>query len=540
MSNGEYHSSVGSGVGPRRPARRWSEADKRRIVAESYEPGVTVAAVARRNVLGVGIGRHAGHRRRCRSVIPLVPPRHVGNRAGRIDGLHRRLTQELGYQRVRRDRLFRFLWEHGAGLCQEMEEASDPIDILPRKATAAAIASAPAAVDGEIGNDPGIDCIQGDIGTVQPNRKMASGSAIAIHREIGVAEAVQMGDKGLDEGRELARLHEIAPARPIQNWMWHDYPPVLSMHPGEDCSHAELLRLREDLTRCWMYVFCQTSPPTRHNGALDIIPEVNGLGCNRVRIRFDGKIMPMRSTQRRSPRSGKPAWRRGGVQTERHPVLDHFQAVAARRRNPTLILVPISPTSRKRLSPGNACTASSMTRCSLPAVLPGFCGSGTRWPTRRDATASCCWFIQAPEIRRFTTSTASMRKSCRRPSLATLLPQPLSRTGISPRPKRRWPDSSNRTESRQTVRQERPGAGARGTTQRTRLADGLGLTSAESRIAARLAQDRTIDDTAAGTRGSGNAVMRHMGCIHEKHDFARYAELVQLAMSLAGLPGMRR
>ena len=34
--------------------------------------------------------------------------------------------------------------------------------------------------------------------------------------------------------------------------------------------------------------------------------------------------------------------------------------------------------------------------------------------------------------------------------------------------------------------------------------------------------------------------MRHMRGIYEKHDFARYAELVQLAMSLAGLPGMRR
>ncbi len=102
---------------------------------------------------------------------------------------------------------------------------------------------------GEIGNNPRINWVQGDIGTIQPNGKMASGGAIAVHGEIGVAEAVQMGGKGLDEGREITRFHEMAPAPSVQSWMWHDYPPVLSMHPGEDCSYAELLRHGEALTQ---------------------------------------------------------------------------------------------------------------------------------------------------------------------------------------------------------------------------------------------------------------------------------------------------
>ena len=45
-------SDLDEGLGPVRPVprrRRWSEADKRRIVAESYQPGTPVAVVARRN-----------------------------------------------------------------------------------------------------------------------------------------------------------------------------------------------------------------------------------------------------------------------------------------------------------------------------------------------------------------------------------------------------------------------------------------------------------------------------------------------------------
>ena len=37
------------------PRGRWSEADKRRIVAESYQPGTSVALVARRNAVNANL-----------------------------------------------------------------------------------------------------------------------------------------------------------------------------------------------------------------------------------------------------------------------------------------------------------------------------------------------------------------------------------------------------------------------------------------------------------------------------------------------------
>ena len=84
MSNGDFQSSTEPGAGRRRGARRWSEADKRRIVAESYEPGVSVAAVARRNDLNANLlfdwrRKFRQQDRETRAFVPVVvaPPSEV-------------------------------------------------------------------------------------------------------------------------------------------------------------------------------------------------------------------------------------------------------------------------------------------------------------------------------------------------------------------------------------------------------------------------------------------------------------------------------
>lgn len=63
---------LGSGqVRPVTPRRRWSEAEKRRIVAESYQPGVSVLLVARRN--DVNANQMFTWRRRYREQGGFVP-----------------------------------------------------------------------------------------------------------------------------------------------------------------------------------------------------------------------------------------------------------------------------------------------------------------------------------------------------------------------------------------------------------------------------------------------------------------------------------
>ena len=73
-----------------------------------------------------------------------------------------------------------------------------------------------------------------------------------------------------------------------------------------------------------------------------------------------------------------------------------------------------------------------------------------------------------------------------------------------------------------------------------RVAGALGLTPAESRIAVRLAQARSIDDIAAETGRSRSTVKWHIRHIYDKHGLSRQVELAQLVLSLADLPGMRR
>ena len=49
MSDAGEHAGSGADGRVRRRRRRWSEARKRQIVAESYQPGVSVSVVARRH-----------------------------------------------------------------------------------------------------------------------------------------------------------------------------------------------------------------------------------------------------------------------------------------------------------------------------------------------------------------------------------------------------------------------------------------------------------------------------------------------------------
>ena len=49
MSDDAEHSGAGGEVRVRRRRRRWSEARKRQIVTESYQPGISVSVVARRH-----------------------------------------------------------------------------------------------------------------------------------------------------------------------------------------------------------------------------------------------------------------------------------------------------------------------------------------------------------------------------------------------------------------------------------------------------------------------------------------------------------
>ena len=79
MLNTEGNTRAGDDGGTRRRARRWSEAEKRRIVAESYASGATVSAVARRHDMNANLlsdwrrqFREAGGEARSSAFVPVV------------------------------------------------------------------------------------------------------------------------------------------------------------------------------------------------------------------------------------------------------------------------------------------------------------------------------------------------------------------------------------------------------------------------------------------------------------------------------------
>ena len=87
---------LGSGEArPVPPRRRWSEAEKRRIVAESYQPGVSVSIVARRNDVNANLVftwrrqyRERGRFRAgcCRAGSPAAAPEGGRHRRSAVDG----------------------------------------------------------------------------------------------------------------------------------------------------------------------------------------------------------------------------------------------------------------------------------------------------------------------------------------------------------------------------------------------------------------------------------------------------------------------
>ena len=70
MSDEAEQSGARGEVMVRRRRRRWSEARKRRIVAESYQPGVSVSVVARRH--DVNTNQVFGWRRQYRELARVV------------------------------------------------------------------------------------------------------------------------------------------------------------------------------------------------------------------------------------------------------------------------------------------------------------------------------------------------------------------------------------------------------------------------------------------------------------------------------------
>ena len=72
------------------------------------------------------------------------------------------------------------------------------------------------------------------------------------------------------------------------------------------------------------------------------------------------------------------------------------------------------------------------------------------------------------------------------------------------------------------------------------VADALGLTPAESRVAVMLAEGNTLGDIALATGRSKGTVGWHLRQIFAKNRISRQVELVQLIQSLSAVAGTRR
>ena len=73
-----------------------------------------------------------------------------------------------------------------------------------------------------------------------------------------------------------------------------------------------------------------------------------------------------------------------------------------------------------------------------------------------------------------------------------------------------------------------------------RLADTLGLTAAESRVAVLLARGKTVRDIAVATQRQESTIRTHVKQIHRKLGVSRRADLVRLVLSAGVLPDSRR
>ena len=71
------------------------------------------------------------------------------------------------------------------------------------------------------------------------------------------------------------------------------------------------------------------------------------------------------------------------------------------------------------------------------------------------------------------------------------------------------------------------------------LATALGLTRAESRVAAALAAGHTVRDIAVSTSRTQTSVRWHIKQMHAKLGLSRQADLVRLVLMTAGLPPPR-